>query len=666
MLHSPDQGPTSSDPFWVKILGLAAVLVLFGVGMWNYPIAMLGTDRSLIPGDLTEARSNNYILEHFHSFITGKVDDYWDAPFMHPTRNALAYSEDLIGTAPFYSILRSTGYNRETSFQAWIVLLFALNFWCCFLALRIWCGHSIASAAGAFIFAFGIFSLGQIQHLQMLPRFASPFAMVFAWRYLDTRKPLFLFLAAFATIYQFYCALQLGFVLLWGLLFLVVGYLIAYRRQLGVRPLKGSIPLLVTCVISIIALVPLAIPRLSLPDLSISARSTFDLAPLSSYWSSHPAAVSWHDLSVHGGPQLFPGAICIAAILISLTLVVTRRRDPSTKKFSAILLALLLHFVFSIVISSSEVFAQFTRVPVNSLMTSPERVAGIQILFFSMAFVALPALLPSRRWITLSMIIVLPALVLIDNKIDVRHIPTFNKWTSRNLVAEVERHITVTGYEKDAIIAYTPLLPILEEEQQSDRVSEIHISTMLATQQLGIPTVNGHARTIPSEYMDFFERLDERSLLNWCERSGCDPRSIVQVTNAPFPVASTDTVILAAADGRMVYADTIHHALLISDSPRTDLSATFLLIRATDDRIALLAHNGNFVCAELLQRSQVSATAPDLGDFGIFEQVELDQGSIALRAHNGSFVTVNDKGSLYAVADSVGKNERFRFVEHVR
>src|ERR1700739_3337747 len=122
--------------FFLKIRSLLLPLVLLLAGLYFVPLKILDKDFSKIPGDLGDARFNNYILEHGYKYLTGKTDKYWDAPFMYPYKNVIALSDNLLGTVPVYSFFRMIGYDRETSFQWWFLALFALNFICCFWALN--------------------------------------------------------------------------------------------------------------------------------------------------------------------------------------------------------------------------------------------------------------------------------------------------------------------------------------------------------------------------------------------------------------------------------------------------------------------------------------------------------------------------------------------------
>ena len=59
---------------------LPALLLL--TGLFVFPIQIFEIDFSKIPGDLGDARFNNYILEHGHRYLTGEVSSFWDAPFI--------------------------------------------------------------------------------------------------------------------------------------------------------------------------------------------------------------------------------------------------------------------------------------------------------------------------------------------------------------------------------------------------------------------------------------------------------------------------------------------------------------------------------------------------------------------------------------------------------
>ncbi|MCB0787478.1 MAG: hypothetical protein KDC02_25075, partial [Flavobacteriales bacterium] len=117
------------------------------------------------------------------------------------------------GTAPIYDACRRLGWDRENAFQLWILVLFALNYWGAFVALRGWRTGAVVAACAAFIYAFGIHQIGHLSHVQVFPRFMLPIALMAWWRVLEGGRTRWWYLTALATAYQFWCGIYLGFIL---------------------------------------------------------------------------------------------------------------------------------------------------------------------------------------------------------------------------------------------------------------------------------------------------------------------------------------------------------------------------------------------------------------------------------------------------------------------
>ncbi len=92
-----------------KFNKLIPVGIFLLVGLWFVVIKPLGPGLSLVPGDLGDARFNNYILEHFYQWVIGRVSDYWNAPFFYPFQNVFAFSDNLLGAVPLYTFFRMVG-----------------------------------------------------------------------------------------------------------------------------------------------------------------------------------------------------------------------------------------------------------------------------------------------------------------------------------------------------------------------------------------------------------------------------------------------------------------------------------------------------------------------------------------------------------------------------
>jgi len=104
--------------------------------------------------------------------MTGRDHSFWNADFMYPFKNTIAISDNMLGTMPIYSIWRLLGFSFETSYQLWWLCICSLNFWCCYYALKKWNFNIVVASMMAWLFAFSIFNLGQLNYMQLLLGFA--------------------------------------------------------------------------------------------------------------------------------------------------------------------------------------------------------------------------------------------------------------------------------------------------------------------------------------------------------------------------------------------------------------------------------------------------------------------------------------------------------------
>src|SRR5271168_4027072 len=94
------------------LLGIAA-LGLLGIVL----VVLPGITHGNMPGNTGDARFNEYLLEHFHLWISGKVDSYWNADFFFPFPQTIAFSDNHLGNAFIYAGFRALGFDREDSFR---------------------------------------------------------------------------------------------------------------------------------------------------------------------------------------------------------------------------------------------------------------------------------------------------------------------------------------------------------------------------------------------------------------------------------------------------------------------------------------------------------------------------------------------------------------------
>jgi hypothetical protein len=197
------------------------ILLILGMGLVVYQ--PLGLHLTNLPGDLGDTRFNIYILEHFYHWVTGQLKDYWNAPFFYPFQQTIAFSDNLLGSAPSYVLFRWLGLDRETSFQGWYILGYLLNFAAAsYVLIRINL-RPLAAGAGAFFFTFGLPVLAQENHVQLLYRFCIPMACLMLWQFYQIPRLQTLVYLCFWIVWQFFLTIYMGFflVILIGLLFLL-------------------------------------------------------------------------------------------------------------------------------------------------------------------------------------------------------------------------------------------------------------------------------------------------------------------------------------------------------------------------------------------------------------------------------------------------------------
>src|SRR6476646_7358941 len=112
----------------------------------------------LVPGDAGDTRFVQLLMEYGYRWLGGHEGGrpYWDLPVFYPVKNALAYSESMLGVAPFYWIWRLLGFGPDTSYSLWLITVLAATFAAGYLLFRRGLGFGeLAASAGAWFLAFG-------------------------------------------------------------------------------------------------------------------------------------------------------------------------------------------------------------------------------------------------------------------------------------------------------------------------------------------------------------------------------------------------------------------------------------------------------------------------------------------------------------------------------
>lgn len=524
-----------------KIFSHLSMLVFFAIGMLYFPMRIIGWDFTHIPGDLGDARFNMFILEHGYQYLIGKTELYWNANFLYPAKNVIAYSDNLLGTMPFYAFFRWMGSDLHTSFQYWVIVLFGLNFGSAYFTFSRLFKNPIIAGICAYIFAFGLYNLGQIYHAQLFPRFAIPLIFYCHILFLKKGKIALLVWTIVLLVYQFYCGIYLGFFAVYGLIFISILYPLFFWRKINPRVFfkfrKKDLMFFAIIILSIIGLYYLFVPYLlvskefGMRDFEIVKES---LPQLRSYFFSAPASVMWNEiLYSHSANKfeqwwlqfLLPGLMPYLIILCSLPLLIVRKGYIGLKRYYFFGLLMLITVLFTIRIGDFTFYKLFFSLPGFSSMRAINRVINVNVIFilFFAAEILYQYLKEYSRFYFI--LLTIPVLVFVDNSYYLNwEVKRYEKSTSQTELKYIQERLS--SEYKPAFKAVAFQLP--EGELTHEQVINHHISTMLACQALGYTSVNGYTGNYPNNYMPFFDHVSKKSLNLWLE-SNQRSRSEVQL-----------------------------------------------------------------------------------------------------------------------------------------
>jgi hypothetical protein len=216
-------------PYLCLILGL---LILY------WPTWSTGFSR--VQGDLGDTRFNNYLLEHSYKSLVLGERSIWSPPFFWPTEEVLAYSDALFGGAFPYWTTRILGFQPDTAFQLWMILISSLNFALMYTLLRKELSFgTLAASGGAYFFAFAASRSSQLVHQQLHIAFFIPALSMCLMRLEKVEEgkvTLWALLFGFCLCLQFYSSFYLTwFLCFFAVFFITVALTISHTRIQLVR-----------------------------------------------------------------------------------------------------------------------------------------------------------------------------------------------------------------------------------------------------------------------------------------------------------------------------------------------------------------------------------------------------------------------------------------------
>ena len=494
------------------------------IGLYFFTFEVIGLNFKYFPGDLGDGRLNLYFLEHAYQFFTGKIDSFWDAPFMYPEKSMISYSDNLLGSAPIYSIFRILGMDTFLSYQMWYIAVTSLNYICAFYFLKMVFKNHFPAIIGAFIFAFSMALQSQLTHAQTFPRFAIPLAFFTAVKFSDNLQPKYFLFALLLLVYQIYCGIYLGFMLAVPLaIFLILvilqkavfnGFNILNKKWLG--------GILASIAISLLILLPLLLPYTSRkisPNLEHYNQILHSVPTLKSYLFSQGGTLFWDFLSTIGqnykafwDHQIFMGACATLSFVLVSFWFLKHFLDHKLKLNTytipyLIFFSGLISFVLFLRLDNLSLYISLYYIPGFSSMRSLTRFINIELLFFAFAIALVhDKILQKYPQKSVLIFALFSVLVFFDNYFD-----GSKSYKTEVKIAKERTNLIESSFAqipKGNLVSYEP-------SEKSDNAINYQIDAMLTAQKYGLKTVNGYTATCPGDFGMFWNEINEESRNFW-------------------------------------------------------------------------------------------------------------------------------------------------------
>ena len=517
----------SYEPYLSKGLPI----LVFLIGLWYFCFRILGFGLEFVPGDMGDSRFINYLLEHGYQWSMGNKSAFWNAGFMFPYEDSIAFSDNMLGTMPFYGFWRMFGISQETSYQLWWMVICSLNYWSAYYVLKRWFNRWDLAIIGAWIFAFTIFNLGQLNYMQMMIRFMVPIVIYCGIRLVDTSHWKYFAVFSLGIVYQFYGVIYTGFFLMYFGVFLIVVYAIIKKKYWFFVPLFKKKQILYTGITTLIAVLLLAWLMLPYYEMSkeMGLRSYEEVKwyvpVIMSYFYAHESAFAWSVLSENCRPDVaiwwiqytFPGMIPLLGLFTIpfMWLYWKIRRVQISPMTWALSIAAFVVFVFFIrSYDAKTMYAFMFKLPGMSSMRVLNRYMHVEIFLIVALLVSLFTRLP-KKWSALFLL-----LVILDNSFSTDNVIR----TSKEDITK-RREIAIAAV-KNRLKPEHEAFAILSDDE-SFFVTQI--DGMIATNYVDLPTINGYSSGCPVGFGHFFEKTNQEGLRIWLETNQIDSSKVLVI-----------------------------------------------------------------------------------------------------------------------------------------
>ncbi len=375
----------------------------------------------MMPGDIGDARLNNYFLENVYAFLAGGSDSLWNLGFFAPFPMVLGFSDNLFGSAPVYLLARLLTGEPDTAFQIWFLVGYAVNFAAAYHALRRLGCTRVAATIGALVFTFALPTTAQAMHPQLHYRFGIPLAVTFMVLFLEGKEFPKLAICCAWVVWQFYCSIYMGF---FTLLLLGVGC-VAYFGRLWLftdesmrdtlrafvaswrsQSAGGRGRVLASLAVLAVAMLVLLYPYVAASRLYQAKRWWFEISPMLprpqsylltdySYFWSFPSADLFAAIPMRHEHQMFMGAVPLILAFSGL-LLAFRSKGAERTAFIVLAGGLIGAVILTLHVGGYSLWYLVHKAPLASAIRAMSRLD--QMLLFPVGYLCARAADGLGRW----------------------------------------------------------------------------------------------------------------------------------------------------------------------------------------------------------------------------------------------------------------------------
>jgi hypothetical protein len=252
--------------------------------------------------------------------------DWWNPPFFHLTRDATAFSENLLGVSVIATPIYWLTGNPLTTYNLALFLTWPLSAFAVYLLVRFLVKREDAAVLAGLAFGFTPYRIGELPHIQMLSSYWMPLVLLGLHGYLAARRARWLVLFGLAWMLQ---SLANAYLLLFGAVLIVMWLLFFCSTRTTWRALG---PILAAWSAASVPLAPIFLKYRAVHEYYGLRRDMLDpmgfSAPLSAWLEGSNLLWLWDEAVSTGRHQLFPGIVALVVVGAALLAVALRPQRP--------------------------------------------------------------------------------------------------------------------------------------------------------------------------------------------------------------------------------------------------------------------------------------------------------------------------------------------------